>query len=152
MLDSGIRATELCGLTMDDISAVSLKVHGKGDKERSVPLSDRSWKAIMNYLQSRDHAEDKALFVSERGRALTRSGLYQLLKRLGESVGVERAHPHRLRHTFAINYLRNGGDVYTLMKILGHSSMEMTKKYLAIAQADVEIVHRRASPVKGWDL
>jgi len=152
LVDSGIRATELCELKLDDISSVTLKVHGKGDREREVPLSDRSWRAMMDYLHSRDHADDHALFVSARGRALTRSGLYQVLRKLGESVGVERAYPHRMRHTFAINYLRNGGDVYTLMKILGHSSMEMTKKYLAIANADIEVAHRRASPVKGWGL
>jgi hypothetical protein len=65
---------------------------------------------------------------------------------------VQDVHPHRFRHTFAVNYLRNGGDIYTLQMILGHSSLNMVRHYLSLAQADLDAAHRRASPVENMRL
>jgi integrase/recombinase XerD len=83
---------------------------------------------------------------------LASSGLLQLIRRLGDRAGVNHAHPHRFRHTFAINFLRNGGNAFVLQMLLGHSTMEMVKRYLALAQADAQATHRRASPVANWRL
>jgi len=62
------------------------------------------------------------------------------------------AHPHRFRHTFAINFLRNGGDAYSLQEILGHTSMDTVNIYLKIANTDLLAAHQRASPIKHWGL
>jgi site-specific recombinase XerD len=86
------------------------------------------------------------------GHEMNRSRLLKILVSLGKRSGVSDVHPHRFRHTFAIQYLRNGGDPYTLQALLGHSSLDMVKVYLRIAQIDIDTAHRRASPVNNWKL
>jgi len=157
LLDTGIRASELCNLRLEDINGTALRVLGKGDKEREVPLSRRSWEAVSTYLRTRYRVNDSdALFVSKHHRSLTRSGLFNMLDRLGGRTG-HKVHPHLFRHTFAINYLRgdaagNRGDPWTLKRILGHATMTMVEEYLAIARADIIEAHRYASPVTKMEL
>jgi integrase/recombinase XerD len=163
LLDTGVRASELCadpkrkapGLLIQDVDQrnLNIKVMGKGDKERIVPISPRTSKAIWRYLLSRPDASTTApLFISQRGGPLTSSGLLQLIRRLGQRAGISDAHPHRFRHTFAINFLRNGGNSLELQRLLGHSTLEMVKRYVDLAQVDLENAHRRASPVTNWRL
>jgi len=146
LLDTGMRASELCSLAMEKINLAtrSVLVLGKGNKERSLPISARTASALFKYISTVDNISEPFPF--------TRTSLAHLVRKIGDRAGVKDCHPHRFRHTFAITYLRNGGDPYTLQEILGHTTMEMVKTYLAIAQVDVNAVHKRASPVENWKL
>lgn len=83
---------------------------------------------------------------------MRRDNLGNMLESAATRAGLSNLNPHRFRHTFAITFLRNGGDIYTLREILGHESLEMCLHYLAIAQSDLDAAHRRASPVQNWRL
>jgi len=145
LLDTGMRASELVGIMRGNIDIVGrrIKVLGKGNKERFIPFSPKTASVFLKYLST--HAGDRIF-------PITRTGLRLLMLRLGKRAGVSGCYPHRFRHTFAINYLRNGGDPYTLQEILGHTTMDMVRRYLHIAQVDLESAHRRASPVENWGL
>jgi len=156
LLDTGIRASELCGLRLRDVDlkARHILVMGKGSKERQIPFSESTGKLLWRYIALRkEERVDAILFPSSRsGRPLPARELYHVIMRIGGRAGVADAHPHRFRHTFAIQFLRNHGDIYTLQRILGHTTLDMVKRYLAIAQTDIEAAHRVASPVANWRL
>lgn len=155
LLDAGLRASELCGLRLYDVDLKTprVKVVGKGSKERLLPISPRTAKAIWKYLATRPEATlGDPLFLSREDLPLSSSALLQLVRRLGDRAGVDDCHPHRFRHTFAIAFLRNGGNVYALQAMLGHSTLEMVRRYLAIAQTDIDQAHHTASPVSNWRL
>lgn len=155
LLDTGIRVQELCDLQIChfDYRVQRIKVFGKGSKERMVPLSARTAQVIWKYLATRTKTRpEDPLFTTSMGHKFLRSQVLHLFYSIGKRAGVTGVHPHRFRHTFAVTYLRNGGDVFTLQSILGHSSLDMVRKYLQIAQVDLDETHRRASPVDNWRL
>jgi len=162
LLDTGVRSSELCALRIADVDLVagSARARSKGrlntgqGKERPVRFGPSTARALWQYLAARDalDAKSEPLFATRSDRPLDRRTLAKHVHRLGERAGVPDCHPHRFRHTFAINYLRNGGDVFTLKDLLGHTSLDMVQRYLHIAQVDIENAHRRASPVEGWRL
>ena len=162
LLDTGLRASELCALTVGDVDQATGQVvvtHGeaggaKGGRGRVVYLGQVARRALWRYLASRDDGEERGapLFLGKGQRRMNKGVLLHLIARLGEKAGVAHAHPHRFRHTFAITYLRSGGDVFTLQALLGHRTMEMVQHYARIAQLDIEAAHRRASPVDNWRL
>jgi integrase/recombinase XerD len=150
LLDTGLRATELCTARILDLDLKNrrLKVFGKGSKERILPFSPRTGQALWRYLTTRpDDPLDRPLFLTQQSLPMTRDRLLKLLNHLGDRAGVPNCHPHRFRHTFAILYLRNGGDPFTLQLILGHSDISTVKRYLTIAQSDLDAQHRLNSPV-----
>lgn len=159
LLDTGVRAQELCSLVVGDVdmkSGAAQVRRGKGDKGRTVYLGTTAKAALWAYLSRRPEEErqpDAALFETRCGQALDRSALRKMLMGAGQRAEIaEPVNPHRFRHTFAVNYLRNGGDVYTLQRLLGHATMEMVKRYLSLAQTDIADAHKRASPVDNWRL
>lgn len=156
MLDTGLRASELCDLRVEDMDNRNNRIFvrkGKGMKERMLPFSPRTGQMIWRYLAARhDTQPGDPLFTSKLNRSMTRTKLAEMFANIGRRAGVPNFHPHRLRHTFAIQYLRNGGNAYTLQAMLGHSSLDMVKRYLKLAQTDLDTAHRRASPVDNWRL
>ena len=130
-----------------------ITVMGKGSKQRTIPFSPRTGQVLWRYLaQRKDSTADEFLFVTNEGRMLTRSRILNILRTLGSRAGVNGVNVHRFRHTFAINFLRNGGDPYSLQRLLGNSTMEMVLRYLFIAQADLDKNHKLTSPVDNWRL
>lgn len=160
LIDSGLRASELCGLKLMDVNLTTthgtVTVTGKGNKKRTVPFSRETARAIWIYLQANPREPHCQLFTGNRGlsqggRVLTRSGLQQLFNRLESMTRVTgvRCSPHTCRHTFAIEFLRAGGNLLALQLMLGHESLEMTRIYAKLAAADVANQHRDHSPLAG---
>ncbi|MEJ5202934.1 MAG: tyrosine-type recombinase/integrase [Anaerolineales bacterium] len=151
LLDTGIRASELCGLRVCDITPEGLYVRGKGSKDRIVPISEEVRKVLLDFVGPQN-SPNAVVFQTELGNPLTPNSLRLIICRIANRAKVANAHPHRFRHTFAINFLRNGGDPFSLQMILGHETLDMVKRYLAIVQTDIQAAHRRASPVAAWGL
>ena len=154
-LDTGIRNSELRKTAIADVDLKNkqMLVTGKGSKQRIVQLSSKTARAIWHYLTTRPEAlDDDPLFTSNYEQNFTRQGLSRLIKNIGLRANVPNAHPHRFRHTFAITFLRNGGNIFVLQQLLGHSTLDMVKHYLTLANQDSGAVHRRASPVANWNL
>jgi len=155
LVDTGIRSSELCDLTIADADLKSRHLHvfGKGKKEREVRMSARTAESIWRYLTERPDASlGDPLFITDEDRKFTRHRLGRVIAAIAERAGVRNAHPHRFRHTFAVQFIRNHGDPFTLQDLLGHTTMEMVRRYLHIAQVDLDEGHKRASPVDNWRL
>lgn len=134
----------------------TVTVTGKGNKTRTVPFSRETARAIWLYLNANPREPHCQLFSGNRGpsqggRVFTRSGLQQLFNRLESMTRITgvRVSPHTCRHTFAIEFLRAGGNLLALQLMLGHESLEMTRIYAKLAAADVANQHRDHSPLAG---
>lgn len=160
LLDSGLRVSEAARLKIADLDLIdtgAVQVHayrsGKKSRPRVVYLSKRTCYQIHLYLNKRDRPHPtEPLFLTINRNPMNKDSIRSLLANLGDRAGVPNTHPHRFRHTFAIEFLRNGGNVYELQRLLGHNSLDMCKRYLFLSEADIENAHRLASPVDNWRL
>lgn len=143
LLDTGIRAAELCGLTLDNVSITPqdgyLTVLGKGRKQREVPLGRQSRQILREYIKRyRPAAQGEThVFLSHRHAPLSTGALrtmFKTWKRRAKITGV-RCSPHDCRHTYAIHFLLQGGDLYVLSRLMGHSSVTITEIYLRAVEA-----------------
>lgn len=155
-LDTGLRLSELVGADMKDLHLEEgyVKVMGKGQKERIVPFGGSAQKALMKYIYHfrPEPVSEEKVFLHLDGTPMTPLALQLVLRRAAHASGVGRLHAHLLRHTFAVNYLMNGGDVFTLQQILGHTTLEMVRHYVNLASAHVMTQHKRFSPVDRMNL
>jgi integrase/recombinase XerD len=155
LLDTGVRASELCDLTIGDVDLQNrrIRVFGKGSKERFLPISPSTAKSVWRYITKQHEKElPDTNLLGKDGDDFSRYALGRLLHRLSQRAGVSNVYPHRFRDTFATNFLRNGGHLLALQAALGHSSLEMVRLYAAFVQADLDAAHKTASPVANWRL
>ncbi|MEI6531905.1 MAG: tyrosine-type recombinase/integrase, partial [Chlamydiota bacterium] len=139
---SGLRVSELCSLSLYDVDESSVRVKGKGGKERLVPVGCKAIEAIDAYLNGPREAfsseGEKHLFLSSRGKPLDRISLWRLIKKLGVQAGItKRISPHTLRHSFATHLLEGGADIRIIQDLLGHSNIQTTDRYTHISQKKV---------------
>jgi Site-specific recombinase XerD len=149
---TGIRVSELCGLNFGsvDFESGTLKVSGKRNKERLVPLLQRTAESLKEYLQSRrdeDWVFDRPLFMSSNGKRIIPASVYRIVARqIKKFSNVERKGPHTLRHTFATHLLNHGADLEAVRELLGHTSLSTTQIYTHLSIEQLKRVYSKAHP------
>jgi len=138
LYSSGLRVSELISLKLEDINleAGFMRVLGKGSKERVVPMNMRAREKLKNYINQLrplilKKKKSSYLFITGRGRPMTRQRFWQTMRSLGRRIGIE-VHPHMVRHSFATHLLEGGADLRSLQKMLGHSDISTTQIYTKV--------------------
>lgn len=156
MYATGIRVSELINLKLknlhEDLKLV--KVLGKGSKERLIPINEvaLSWikryeKKVRDPLLLQKNKSSEFIFLNNRGEALTRQAVWQIIKRYCKMAGIEKdVTPHTLRHTFATHLLENGADLRVVQEILGHSDISTTQIYTNLTQKHILQVYKKTHP------
>ena len=164
LYDTGIRAGELLGLTIENVhfDEARILVTGKGNKQRFVPVGKSAlaalWKLIHVHRPEPASCQVSEVFLSRDGFPLRERTLQQMVFRRCQTAGITgvRSSPHTFRHSFALRYLQgNGeqrGDVLSLQKVLGHTSLAMVRNYANLTDSDIQAVHRLVSPGDGLRL
>jgi integrase/recombinase XerD len=149
LLDTGCRISEALGVRVRDMDFGNLLVtlDGKGSKQRIVPISFELRKALTRHCTESKGRSDSLLFATHTNGVLSRDNVRRdvklLCQRLGFAAPVRTL--HAFRHTFAVNYLRRGGSVFHLQKVLGHSTLEMTRRYANLVTTDLQAMHEQVS-------
>jgi len=153
VIDTGLRASEIANISLADINLNDgyIKVMGKGAKERIVPIGKYVQMILWSYIdkvrpEPINHKTNN-LFLSRSGKPITVNAIKLIFSRLAKSSNVSRLYAHLCRHTFAINYLMNGGDIFSLKEILGHTTLDMVNHYLHFTSAQITALHRMYSPM-----
>ncbi len=134
---TGIRVSELCALNVHDVDEQVVRVMGKGNKERLVPVAKRALEAVDKYLASHERVFQKPspLFVSKSGKRIDRSTVWRQLKYYVERLGIDKTiSPHTLRHSFATHLLDNGADLRVIQEFLGHEHIGTTDRYTHLSR------------------
>lgn len=155
-LDTGLRLSEMANIQLADMDFdhETIRVMGKGSKERVVRMGKRTQRALLKYLLRRDDSHD-CLWLNNWRQPLSRDGVQSAMKKLCRRAEIKDARlgPHTFRHTAAINFLRNGGGEFMLQYMLGHATLTMTRRYVSeLGQDDMIRAHQKASPVDNLNL
>jgi len=154
LLDTGVRAGELCSIDLVDIDRFFGSVlvrKGKGGKPRMVFIGKKTRKAIRLYFKTRTDTSP-ALWVTKNGNRLSYWGLREIIRRRAKRANVPTPKIHDFRRAFALECLRNDVDIYSLQKLMGHADLQVLRRYLAQTTEDIQEAHRKASPVDRWRL
>jgi integrase/recombinase XerD len=151
---SGLRISELANARLENFDAEEriLRVTGKGNKTRLVPVGRKASEALAAYLSTERPKliklrSSSEIFLSERGTKLTTARLWQIVKRIAKNSGLEKnIYPHLLRHSFATHLLSNGADLRIIQEMLGHADISTTQVYTHVDQQRLKSVHRQFHP------
>lgn len=163
MYASGLRASEVATIGLIDLAQdhAFVRVHGKGNKHRLVPIGEPARRALAAYLHEvrpklaspegrrgiRAAANDAGkIFLSRTGRPLERVAVWQIVKRHARAAGLDKAHPHTLRHSFATHLLAGGADLRVVQELLGHADISTTQIYTHVDRSRLKDVHRQFHP------
>lgn len=160
LADTGMRVSELTHLKLDDVNMERrlLKVWGKGARERIIPFGVRAQRALLRYVNFHrplpDNPRTSEFFLTYLAEPMKKRRIEAIIKDFGVKAGIKgvRCSPHTLRHTMAVMWIRNGGDVFSLQQILGHSTLDIVRIYVNLAQSDIEAAHRKFSPADNLEL
>lgn len=147
LVDSGVRASELCALAVPDVDLATGAVlvrRGKGGKPRTTYIGARTKREVLKHLLGRTTGP---LFTTTDDRPFTRNLLLKTCQRIGQRAGVAHCHPHTFRRTFALWSLRAGMNIYILQSMLGHTTLELLRTYLALVDTDRATAHQEHGPV-----
>lgn len=149
LLETGIRISECVKIDLMDVHLKEgqIRIHGKGAKQRLVPFQSKFRRVLQRYLEARGTAESDALFVTVDGTRISKRYVQELIQNYGEMAHIRdvRVSPHSFRHTMAKYYILAGGDIFSLQKILGHSTLDMVRRYVELFSTDVQMQHRKFS-------
>ena len=148
---SGLRVSELVNLSIQDVNDHYVRVVGKGNKERIVPIGKKAIFAVDHYLLTfRDHypfIEKDPLFISTRGKKITREAVWKIIKDYAKRASIAKnVSPHTLRHSFATHLLDHGADLRVIQEMLGHANIGTTDKYTHVSQTRLQEAFHQFHP------
>lgn len=154
LYSSGARVSELAGLDVDtvDLPQRRVRLHGKGDKQRLVPLGEPAVAAVAKWLDLgrprmvSPAGDDRALFLSRKGVRIDRTEVYRVVRDLGVRAGVGQISPHTLRHSYATHLLEGGADLRSVQELLGHSALATTQHYTHVTTEHLRSAYTQAHP------
>ncbi|MBR3230208.1 MAG: site-specific tyrosine recombinase XerD [Bacilli bacterium] len=154
MYSSGLRVSELINLNVNDIDLENdtVKIYGKGSKERIIPLNDFAKEALKEYIMTHrkelfKHGENNYLFLNNHGNKMTRQGFFKILQKIAKEKNIKTEFsPHTLRHSFATHLLKYGADLRSIQELLGHSDISSTQIYTHVTNEKLENDYKEYHP------
>lgn len=145
LLSTGCRVSEATRLNISDINfdTGECVVFGKGHKERTIYINDKTLYYLKKYLNSRKSDESQALFLNKRGSRMQKGTCEKILHTISERAGVKNVHPHRFRRTFATNLLKRGVPIEHVQKLMGHTTLDMTMHYCTVSQENIKFEYKK---------